>query len=554
MGLQNLGFGDANTNRSYPLSDDASGRADEGVVFPPNLIADLKMIVPESAGINLQLSAATIRGNLVSLVFSAFDEGGVATPVAAFRATTTRPFQKYALEPMYPGAAGWIVFSHTANVADFSGRFSTLAQSRLIPRAAMWFPDTGRVDSASVLGETPLTGLVLLKAGNDIQITETCLEGAETLAPVLATDHPDRCTGATDNAGVRAIMISLGNDLADSLADVLDRYRGDCNGRPESRTCQGPLPIEQIGPVSPDCCGNINIALTGCARISHVTETVTYDEEEDPVSSAELAGIIIDCSLGLESACVSKDRLPDASGNLPSSSDDLCESVVVTSTAPGSAPDPVFSVNAASATAGEDPALPVDDDLATISDYTVAYGGFENLVGLVSNSPTSLNAAIYDPVGGGPTGYYRRVLIEATPLNGGVGYRNNLSVIANYKAEASPTFYAAEVDLDGQTFGYPLIRLARWSNNAWTTLLSRPIDPLPLNLVYTIELNVYPDHLDPVNGWLEATFTQSSVSLNETLGPLFVADYGPADGLFGFGSYKSRTRFTRLLLDNAAAP
>lgn len=102
-----------------------------------------------------------------------------------------------------------------------------------------------------------MTGLVTLKEGPDIEIVKECWE-----IPVRAAY--ENCEDLNTQSR-EVIVIRLKNSLGDDSRNVFDIYKGPCGGRPETRSCGNPEPLEFISGVAPDCCGRITIELRGCA-------------------------------------------------------------------------------------------------------------------------------------------------------------------------------------------------------------------------------------------------------------------------------------------------
>lgn len=294
-----------NSTRKYPLDDGATGLDDSGQVLPATIIADLNIRLPYSAGIGGMLSSITVSDTLVSLTFMTVDHpinnstydppitsGVVFSPLCAF--TVRKPVTTgipYLLSPFIDGVAGWIVFGEGIN-KKFSGKFSTPAQSAIMPRACRYYRDFP-VESIGKKGSTvELKGIVSLIEGKDVSITK------ETV-----TINEEEKT---------AIVFRLKEQNG---KNVLETYNGPCNARPESNTCNL-TPMEFINSVGPDCSGNITIDFIEPFQIAYYTETV---------ESTEVAkgGISVDYPIGQIDACNTQSNLAGPDGTLPNTYHDM---------------------------------------------------------------------------------------------------------------------------------------------------------------------------------------------------------------------------------------
>jgi hypothetical protein len=309
MTVRNQHWYDRNESRAYPLDDSATANTDDGLILPPNIVVDLSMRFPSTAGEFAFFNAITVTPTLVTVMILSTGQAILPSgcePVSASASGSAIPDTRVPLavvslpkpvptlvhiplQPQIEGVGGWIVFGSGINEAGiFSGRFSEPEQSFIVPKAAKSY-DPLPVSSFGKFGsQAALTGLVELRAGNDIEIVPTSV----TLAG-LPRD---------------AIQIRL-RDQAN--VNVFETYTGPCADRPESNTCEGPQPIETINGIGPDCDGRITLEFVGCADARQI------------VSGAP-CGAILDCGFGLIDACSTEDRLPDDQGNLPSDSSSDC--------------------------------------------------------------------------------------------------------------------------------------------------------------------------------------------------------------------------------------
>jgi hypothetical protein len=238
---------------------------------------------------------------LVSITFLASDVPAIGTDCSSSSlqqqnfiplAAISVPFDEFlpdiqvAIDPLYPGVGGWIVLGHNAFKKIYAGRFSTVQQGMLAPRAARSYEPLPIKSMAKLHHSVDLTGLVLIKAGNDIEIVKE-----QRLI----------------NGDWRDAMVLRLSTAADQ--DVLAKYIGPCGGRPESNSCLKP-PIESINSVKPDCDGNIKLSFT---------TTCTFPGYEEGLKE----GMVIDYCMGLADACTKDNKLPK-DGVLPNTYVDDC--------------------------------------------------------------------------------------------------------------------------------------------------------------------------------------------------------------------------------------
>ena len=277
----------SNEVRNYPLHDQATKQSANGGQLPDGLIADLNIMLPESAGKFIYVSSAAITPGLVSLTFlatnsdplipddassssssSASDDGLV--PIASI--TVAKPitlYKHYAIEALYPGVAGWIAFGSDVREANASYRFTRPIDGLLCSKAVRAYRDLPVTSLGKTGRLTELTGLVQLQSAGDLVIGKNV---------------------RTIN-GRRREVITIGLNLEDDPAEILRRYAGECGERPEDRTCSQGKPFTTINGVVPDCEGNIDIEFVGL----------------DVVQTAVDGGQMIDIPIGLDDVCTEFD-------------------------------------------------------------------------------------------------------------------------------------------------------------------------------------------------------------------------------------------------------
>ena len=275
----------SNEVRNYPLHDQATKRSTDGSVLPDGIIADLNVMLPQSAGSFAYISSVAVTPGLVSLTLLATDvdpqlvEVGSSSssssdqtfvPIAAI--TVAKPitlYKHYQLESLYPGVAGWVAFGGDVDEVTASFRFLTPIDGLLCSKAVRSYRDYP-VTSISKDGRfSQLTGLVQLYSAGDAVISKAT---------------------RTIN-GRRTEVVALGLDLSSNPVDMLHRYAGDCGTRPEDRTCAQGRPLLTINGVTPDCDGNIDIIFEGL----DVQQTGLED------------GMIVELPLGLDDVCTEYD-------------------------------------------------------------------------------------------------------------------------------------------------------------------------------------------------------------------------------------------------------
>ena len=292
MAIRNQNWYNLNESRDYPLADAASAIDDENNRLPQGIIAAIRVRWPDWAGEYAFLgSVAVTSGAVTATVLCATDltnAGSNYIPIAV----ATVPLQdleqarQYPMESMYPGSFGYITFG-SGVVNNYSGKFSSPAQSLLSSRAARPHSGLPVTGLGKLYDNVSLTGLVRLEAEEPLQINKEVrkIYGNEKEVVVFSlTTESD----AVADAGL--------------TESVLQALAGPCGARPESNTCGFPLPIEYINAVSPDCNGVITLELKGCAVVGR---------------NIDDGSIIVDCGTGINDTCVPP-FIPDDAGRLPS--------------------------------------------------------------------------------------------------------------------------------------------------------------------------------------------------------------------------------------------
>ena len=311
MSTTNQGWYGVNASRAYPVDDRATSLDDSGNYLPQNILVDAHLRFPNSLASYVFIGAVSTTRSLVTLTLLGSDSEDTADAYVPVAAITVRkpvtPYRMYAVEAQAEGVAGWVVFGDgVSDAALYTGRFSSPEQSRLTPRCANSYQALPIASIGKKGSSVALTGLVHLKAGSDLEIVGGCrrvprrwpLDASQECGPPLNVyDGRDYY-----NPWRRVIVIRLAGSER-GQTNVLSKYVGKCDKRPESGTCGDPQPIETIGGVPPDCDGTVTLELQGCASITEIVEEVTLDGSGDSVTSAAAAGVIVDCAMGLADTC-----------------------------------------------------------------------------------------------------------------------------------------------------------------------------------------------------------------------------------------------------------
>ena len=300
MAVRNLGWYNRGEATAYPIDEAASSSDDAGQRLPADIITDLNLRWPSTEGLCAFVTAVSVTDTLVTLTIQSAElpsSSGGATALAAV--SVRRPVdigRMYQLKPQADGVGGWVVFGRGANGVKYSGRFSTPAQSRLVPRAARSYRPFP-VASLSVRdAAVALTGIVRLRAREPLQIVKEQREIEGVVRDCIVVRLIDN---ASTDFPVPSTAISL---LGGQTPSVFQQFSGPCAGRPESDTCGDPQPIEYINAVGPDCNGVLTLEFAGCAQVTQIMS---------------ICGLAVDCQFGLTDACLPA-QLPNSAGLLPS--------------------------------------------------------------------------------------------------------------------------------------------------------------------------------------------------------------------------------------------
>lgn len=520
MAIRNPAWYNASESRDYPVDDTATCMPDVGERLPQDIVADLRLRWPNDLGKYAFISAVTVTEGAVTVAFQVAttmdNADGSFVPLAAISLPRSglEVRRHYALQAQYPGVAGYIVFGNGIN-RPYRGKFSAPNQSLLTPRAARAYEQFPIPSMRKLYQQTGLTGLVLLKGNEPVEVVKESRDiGFETQD---------------------VVVIRLKEEAVSSLdSSVFQLYAGPCSGRPESKTCGQPEPIEFINAVGPDCEGRIEIEFKGCAVVGR---------------NIDNCSIVIDCGFGLTESCLPP-FLPDHQGLLPGEYTFIPAEPPIPPEPPIDEPE---SISDSIVMLGE---LPYVDCFAGASAYFVVHEGqflFVTDAGATSEdcpgilycyasegiaSVGARNVALWE--GFDVTTLFRQVSTELKLMPGPTGASHNGGLILNYRPHAvysgRNVYYIAEIDCDHQEF-----RIQRFNGIVFRPAVAVSVAGLRVGDWYRITTQVAPHGPSvAITARLEGI---TDPSLQVVLGPMLTNNYLPATGLYGLGSDRAETRF-----------
>lgn len=340
MAVRNLNWYNLQSSRKYPLDDAATGIDDSGQLLPTDILLDCHLRFPAAVSDVAYLSGVNVSSHLVSLLFQAVTDDGAFVPLCAV--TLPQPVvesRHYPVTPLQPGVGGLVVFGGGVR-EPYVGRFSSPAQSSLLPRCCRAYKPlpVQAVKKVGVADE--LTGLVYLLAGVDLELIPQAVQ----------------IDGITRDAYVLQLTRAAGRN-------VLKEYIGPCDRRPESRNCPKDG-IESINNVAPDCNGNLQLRFDNFVL-------GPYAE-----CAGQAAGVTLDHDINLAQVCAPRtpDRFEgqvDYCGSTDSLGDTSVSSVSLSD-------PPVTPVAPPSSSTAEAPCLdvPYSDVFQSLDAWTVESGSF----------------------------------------------------------------------------------------------------------------------------------------------------------------------------------
>lgn len=539
MAAVNAHWTNLNEGRVYPLDDSASAIDDEGNRLPSPLLADASLRWPVTAGRYAFLSAISVTDKLVTLTFQVSEDPSAADNVRPLGVVSIPirdivPQRPVALLPQLSGAGGWVVLG--SSLQPYRGRFASPAQSRLAARAARAYNPLP-VTSARVAGSaTGLTGLVNLSSQSplDIRTEERDIDGVLRRCIVI------RLAQTVSQDGVPATEPGL------DQGDLLRLFAGPCGGRPESRSCPDPQPIEAINAVEPDCDGRITLRFTGCAVAARLTDA---------------GGVILDCGVGAAEACPPL-RIPNSDGLLPHETDSLH--------IPGYPLPGQSTSDSVSDSFSADAGMPFRDcfDTEESVSLTVRQGLWAWEADDAASAPCGVLASL--SVSGAPSGAYstatagmpsiatwdpgeiaifRQAETAVKMTEGPVGAKHNAALIFNYREDATTpglfVYHRISMDYDTQK-----VKIEKFNGIAFSTLVSVNVPAIVLDKWYRLSIELLPGDTPgrtAISGrvWSVEDNTVDVSIQTET------NQYQPSTGRFGIGADLAITKFGYLVIDEA---
>lgn len=550
MPIRNAHWYSLNEGISYPVDEVATCVDDAGRRLPSNIIVDMNLRWPDTQGRYAFVSSISVTANIVSLTIQAatdLDDASSFVPLAVV--AVPQPVAKnrqIALLPQLTGVGGWVVFG-TGVDEEFRGRFSSPRQSVLTGRAVRAYRKLPVTGLRALDANTALTGIVTLKAQEPLSIAAEDRE----INGVVRSCIVVRLTEGTapDDYPVPDAATKL---VGFKESNIFQQYSGPCAGRPESRTCGDPQPIEFINAVGPDCDGKLTIEFQGCAKVAQVQD---------------LCGIVIDCGLGLVDACVPP-QIPDSEGYLPSERDPVnipspeeptpevpgqgeSESVVVIGGLPYCDYFPngetlyfnVISGLWTTVADGSDLWLPCGDSASTSTSDT-GYTAY------ATATTATRNISLWEGFDESTLG--RKFVTHFRMMPAPVGGKHNAAVVINYRerevGSGQYVYYLAEMHYDTQE-----LRITRFNGTSFQVAVAYNVYGVQLNKWYEMEVaTALPS--GPLSNNVAITVRLRSLedeSIDVTIGPLVVSNFLPSNGYFGLHTYRALTRFSCIqLLEN----
>lgn len=381
MALINQEWLDANSNRSYPLHDRATRRADSGAILSNAFLTDAHLYLPASVGKTVFLAAAQVSPNLVSLLLAACDENFCTSSITGAPYTIIGelslvrpvvPGRNYSVNPLVAGVAGWVCFGKAVQTETFGLKFSSPDQSLFLDRCV--YMESAPVVSMGKQNVQTLEGLIRFSGK----------PGSLTVTPKTMKVN-----------GVDTQVIAIGVD-PEGGTELLEALAGACGHRPGALTCNKRV-IESINGVTPDCNGNVDLEFLGGIIVG-----------EDPSG-----GLILDYPLGLHDVCAAIS--PSLVGPA-----DVCGSMAPV-------PDPVAPSDTPwpPGPSSSDSGLPpwyCEDFAAPPSELTVMEGVFDLSAGRWRTNPAGAVSTAIDLYATRVLGYPALVTCTIRPESTGEGH------------------------------------------------------------------------------------------------------------------------------------
>lgn len=510
--------------RNYPLDDNATGVDDAGTLMPSDILVDCRLRMPETLGRYAFLGGMTVTDKLVTFVILGADAQDAVTgftPLASITTVLPIPGVPYPVRPLAAGVGGWVVFGAAVmprggGVDRVAARFSSPTQSLLAPKCVRPYK-LPRIPTLGKAGRsTALTGFVTIKGGADVEVVKELVHIADAYRNALV---------------IRLKQIPDGEN-------VLAKYIGPCDKRPESRNCPRDG-IEAINNVTPDCDGNINIrvvnltlgSLQNCGGL-----TLAHDGElAEACAEGKIRPGIDHCQESLDATQSSSSSGADSAVSVSVSSESLaCRSL------------PYFVDFDSSAAEG----LTVEEGYFVFDSYDSpneeAEGGRPADISYTAIEGSTRNVAV---IGGCDLVSSRAAVCEVELQITAEYPSRNGGIVVNYRLVDPLTNPHIEYFLVLVDMNVNKLKVLRFNG---ITLVEEYASPAPLPLMplawYKLRVTTSPFgdqtaiavHLDGIDdpADLEVNF---SITTNK---------FGTGDGRFGVGTNRAYTLFSYFRLEN----
>lgn len=256
-----LEFINGNLNKHYPLDDDLTPRAEDGVLLPDSFLADLRIIVQDSADITVDmnsfyLSSVRVYGNAITVVIGyhygdtniqAATVSGINMNINPAMEVSGRTYQLESSSDIV--MFGSLVVGTTQDIVQYPGNHVFTKTSAKLSPSVVYKPSN--TFTGLVVDGTRLIGDVVLEAGDNV---------------ILDVDE-----------STNTVRISYGNPdtLVFSNATDLFNYVISVYGQP----------VTSINTVEPDANGKITISSgnTCTSVVSSADSTITITNQcSDP--------------------------------------------------------------------------------------------------------------------------------------------------------------------------------------------------------------------------------------------------------------------------------
>lgn len=232
-GVLNANWFASNLVRKYPLDSNASCIDDNGNYLPDDIIVDLHISYPDNLGTTCYVSAVNITEQLISIVISVDN-----TSVAAI--CIPRPssmYRYYTMDSLVDGVVALIAIGLDSISTTGHWVFSNKYNSAILPRCCNIYSSISVLSLSRPSDAEPLTGDILLTAGNDLAFT---IDEA-----------------FVDNEKRKVVFLGL-DTITKNPDEILSSYITKCQVSTEMDTCKRRT-IIGLSTAIPDCSGNIDI-------------------------------------------------------------------------------------------------------------------------------------------------------------------------------------------------------------------------------------------------------------------------------------------------------